>query len=217
MALGHEQLTRSRAEPRTIPSCAHFVWYGESFPWVNALAVRSALERSELERVVLHHDADLRRDRHLAELAEHPAFEARRIEPYDVFSPLGSIGLRLAALHARLSRPAARANVLRAAILATEGGVYLDLDTVTLRSLRPLLGDAMFCGEELVAFPRELLRAPRPASLARAFALHGARALCRRLPEGVQVFEAIAARYSRALNNAVLGAAPGHPLLVAML
>jgi hypothetical protein len=200
-----------------IPSTAHFVWYGSALPWVHALAIKSALERGGFSRVLLHCSHALAADAHFEALGDHTAFEARRIDLSDVFSPFGQLGLELAALHERLGKSAARANVLRAAVLAQHGGVYLDTDTITLRSLEPLLEAELFCGEELVAFPASVFRQRGSAAFARALALHGLRATCKHVPDGVRWFQRIASHYARSLNNAVLGATPMHPFLLAML
>ena len=48
---------------------------------------------------------------------------------------------------------------MRLAILYAEGGVYLDIDTVTVRSLRDLCAEAAaFCGEERIVFPASVRR-----------------------------------------------------------
>jgi hypothetical protein len=200
-----------------IPASAHFIWFGRSFPWVHALAIRSSLERGNMTRAVLHHEDALEHNEHFSALRCMPGFEARAIDSAAIFAPLGALAGPLAELYTRLSAPAARANVLRAAILAGEGGVYLDMDTVTVRSLRPLLQQGAFCGEERIAFPARVARSRNPLALARPAALMALRALCHRLRDGWRVFRRFETLYARAVNNAVLGATAGHPLLLDML
>ena len=208
---------RLLATGKTVPAIAHFIWYGRSLPWVNVLAVRSALARGEFDRVLLHHSDPLDGTPYWRELAGHRGFEAVRLDPDGAFAPLGPLGRRLLDLHARLPKPAARANVLRAALLAQHGGVYLDMDTVSLKSLAPLRGARPFCGEESIAFPAGTVRLGNPRGLMKGIALHGVRAACRRLPQGVALFQRVAHRYPRGVNNAVLGAPPGDEGVLALL
>jgi hypothetical protein len=202
----------------SFPKLAHFIWYGASFPWMNELALRSAHDRGGFERVVLHFDGRLSNDQCDALRAALPRLELRAIDPKRVFGALGDavMGTRLAALHGELQKPAARANVLRAALLAAEGGVYLDVDTVTVRALDPLLGGA-FCGTEPIAFPARVMHSRNPAVWARALALHAARHVLRDAPAGYRAFKRIEPLYARAANNAVLGAPAGHRFMRALL
>ena len=38
--------------PPMIPRRAHFIWFGEAFPWLNALALQSAHDHGEVETMV---------------------------------------------------------------------------------------------------------------------------------------------------------------------
>lgn len=200
-----------------IPSTAHFIWYGANFPWVHALAVRSALARGGFARVVLHAEPQLAEHPQLRELHDDSRFELRTIEPRVLLEVSPDHGPELLALYRSLPKPVARANVLRAAILAHEGGVYLDMDTVTVGSLSPLRRAGAFCGQEEIAFPGSLARAATPWPWLRAGSLHAVRAICRRHPDGIELFRRFAHHYARAVNNAVLAATPGHPLMRALL
>lgn len=200
-----------------IPSVAHFIWFGAQLPWVFSLAVRSAALVGGFDRVILHHEDDLSRSAAWNDLVAIPGFESRRIDVAGLdrlFAEIGESGDRLRRIYSQLRAPAARANVLRAAILAAEGGVYLDLDTITVRSLEPLRrAHGAFCGEEHLVWPASLRRqkglAIHVAGLARA----GVRDLHRRLPQGWRRFRRLEPLYPRAANNAVLGAEPGHPFI----
>ncbi len=200
-----------------IPPVAHFLWFGPELPWVYALALRSAAARGGFERVVLHHEDDLGRSPGFVDLAGRPSVETRRLDPERVAASAPRGGA-LVDLLRRLRAPAARANLVRAALLAAEGGVYLDLDTVTVASLAPLRAEAsFFCGLERLVFPGELKRSRSPARWSAALARTALRDLCRRAPEGWRHFRRIEPFYPRAANNAVLGAEPGHPLLAELL
>ncbi|MDD9970290.1 MAG: glycosyltransferase, partial [Myxococcales bacterium] len=198
-----------------IPDTAHFIWYGHDFPWTNVLAIQSARSRGGFSRLVLHHDGALRPSHLGPGLAEH--VELRVIAGPRHFAGLGQRGRALQALHERLRSPAAKANVLRMCILAQEGGVYLDVDTVTLQDLTPLRNVGAFCGCEYIVFPAGLYASRNPLRWGRALALSGLRLALREWPGGFAHFPTVAPWYATAVNNAVVGAAAGHPLVHAML
>jgi hypothetical protein len=200
-----------------IPSVAHFIWFGAQLPWVHTLALRSAARFGDFERLILHHADDLSRTAVWPELLAIPGFESRRIDAlaFDrMFAALGPGADELQKIYAQLRAPAARANVLRALILAVEGGVYLDLDTITIRSLEPLRrSHGAFCGAEHLVWPAALRRAKSLSVRIKALARAGVRDLNRRLPGGWRSFRALEHLYPTAANNAVLGATPGHPFV----
>lgn len=200
-----------------IPPLAHFIWFGPAFPWLHRLAIESALKNGGFEQVVLHHDQDLSGQPHFQGLVQHPRFEARRMEVARVCAPLAQ-GAALHRLLDSLSSPSARANLVRAALLCEHGGVYLDMDTVTLAPLDALRAQAdVFCGEEHVAFPATTMRSLHPGRWAKAWALTALRDGVRRLPDGWQYFRKLQALYPTAVNNAVLAARPGHPFVEGLL
>jgi hypothetical protein len=196
-----------------IPPIAHFIWFGTQLPWVHALAIRSAALRGGFEQLILHHADDLSHVPVWSDLLALPGFVARRLDARSLLDPHG-----LASVYAELDAPAARANVIRAAILASEGGVYLDLDTLTLASLTPLRQRCnAFVGEEYVVWPAAVRRSRRPLVHAAGFARAGVRELCRIAPDGWRRFRNIEHHYPRAANNAVLAAAPGHAFVQRLL
>ncbi len=200
-----------------VPAVAHFIWYGRTFWWVNALAIRSAVLRGGFDRVVLHHDQDLSQEASFSELTDLKGFEARRLVPSDLFGRLEKSGSVLTALHDALAKPNARANMVRAAILATEGGVYLDTDTITLRSLTPLRSAGAFCGQERVTLPVDVARSRNPTIVVKSLWLNVLREWYRQRPDGWRAFRQVEDRFPLAVNNAVIGAQPGHALILALL
>ena len=201
-----------------IPSVAHFVWFGNAFPWLHALAIRSAAEIGGFERVVLHHDQDLSSTPWWSEVAALPGFESRRLDAAKLLRAVPKRGDALSQIYAELSQPAARANMVRAAILAAEGGVYLDLDTVTVRSFDDiLLRPDFFCGEEHIAYPVDVLQSRNPLKWGAALAKDGLREVVRRLPDGWRHFRRVEGIYPRAVNNAVVGCPAGHPFVERLL
>jgi len=197
-----------------IPKVAHFIWLGPSLAWVHRLALLSAARRGGFERVVLHHDA-LSGESAPPELVSEPGVELATLDALGLMEAAG--GGPLVECYRALETPAARVNLLRMALLARDGGVYLDTDTVTLASFDGLSAAAgVFCGEERLVFPAGRSSAWsrfRPSALARM----AARDVLRRLPNGYRGFRRVEHLYPKAVNNAVLGAEPGHPLVTELL
>lgn len=201
-----------------IPPIAHFIWFGAQLPWVHALAIHSAARRGGFEQVILHHADDLSHTSVWPGLLALPGFVARRIDAAALFDAVGTGASEIAKIYAELQAPAARANVLRAAILAVHGGVYLDLDTVTIRSLEPLRRMyGAFCGEERVVWPATVRRSKSLIVHGGGLARAGVRELCRVLPDGWRRFREIESHYPAAANNAVLAATPGHAFVRRLL
>jgi len=197
-----------------IPRTAHFIWFGTAFPWVHALAIRSAAVRGGFERVILHHSDDLQSAPWWEAAAAAPGFEARPIDAAALFRATGEDGDALLAVYGELKKPEARANMLRAAILAAEGGVYLDMDTITVASFAELSsGAGAFYGLERIVFPSTVRSSRRPDVWAGALTRTGLREACRRRRDGWRLFRRIEGHYPLAANNAVMGGEAGHPFL----
>jgi hypothetical protein len=195
-----------------IPPLAHFVWFGSQFPWVYHLAIRSAIQRGGFQQVVLHHADDLRRSAQWDELQAVPRFEARRLRPEELLEQVR--GGQLVDVYRDLQEPAARANLVRVALLYLEGGTFLDVDTVTLRSFAPLLerGGA-FCGQEHITRPYAVLADPSLALRLSTLLRRAVRSALRETPGGWRAFRRIEALYPAAVNNAVMGSEAQHPFL----
>ena len=196
------------------------MWTGPRLPAVAWLTACSALERSGLKQVTIHHeDAELAR----CPLAVDLVARGAKLRLCDGDALLATLKLpagdrtRLRQILARLQQPAARSNVIRAAILHAEGGVYLDTDAIVVRSLVSLLSLPGFAGLEHIALPVKTLDSGRPGPWIRAGALMGIRELLARAPGGERGFKWVAGAFSLSVNNAVLGACPGHPTLDAVL
>jgi hypothetical protein len=199
-----------------IPGVCHFVWLGKSFPWLNAVAVASAAKAGGFERVVLHADDDLEAT-HAAGLRRFEGFELQRVDLDALARAAGESATRVRDLYDNMTSAAARSDVLRALILAGEGGVYLDIDTVTLSAFDALRRLPAFVGQELICFPEWSTRRHSLAEVARAYGLAALRSSLRLVPEGYRWFDRVEGFYSLAVNNAVLGAEAGHPFTLAYL
>lgn len=205
-----------------IPNTIHFVWSGKSFPSVFALAVHSAARSNPGWKVVVHVDD---------EPVDDPAWEGmrraaeiRRRDPLEILEAVPRFGARLVELH-RAVPPryhAGRSNLVRLAILANEGGWYLDFDTLSVASLEALSRtERAVVGEEWV-WKDDEARVARGFGLsmapsATAFGLSWALA---RLGFPDRGFPETALRRlwgRRELNNAVLACEPGHPWFLRLL
>lgn len=200
------------------PLKAHLIWYGPSLPWVYGLAVQSALLRGGFEEVWLHHDHDLSASSWWPTFTAHPAFRSARLgEALEMPLPEAHAA-RLRELYETLPTPASKSDLLRAALLYAHGGVYLDMDTVTVRSLAPLCAQhTAFIGLEHIVYPAALLAHGRPLARGAAHLRAGVRDLFRRLPSGWKHFRRIEAAYVQAANPAIMGSAPGSAVMEALL
>lgn len=196
-----------------IEPTVHLCWIGRRLPWPIAYAARSAARNAQLERVIFHHTDPIEDEEPRALLESTPSVELRRLVPHELLAAIPELGPALVELYDRIGSPVARSNILRAALLYQQGGVYLDTDTITVRSLRPLLDSPAFLGLEHIVRP-SFVHASRSRWLRlRASALSTLRGLLKRVPRGYRVFRALSHWYYEALNGAVFGARAGHPLL----
>jgi hypothetical protein len=212
--------TRREKPPRPpfqmIPKIAHFVWLGSELPWVHLLAVASAAQRGGFDAVQFHHTDSLDASPVFRDILRLERVQTRPLDPAALLERTG--GPPLVDCYRDLTTPAARSNLLRVALLAEQGGVYLDTDTLTLRSFAPLCAEGgAFCGEERLVFPVHAAYGPfsrvRPSALLRM----AARDLARRLPDGHRLFRRIERHYPTAPNNAVLASEPHHPFVAELL
>jgi len=192
-----------------IPLRAHFIWLGAELPWVHVLAVRSAAERGGFQQVVLHHDEDLSGAPHYRALRAIERLELRRLDVRALLDACDPYGAALNAVYRRLPTFPIRKDLIRLVLLYLEGGVYLDLDTVTVASLQGLCAEAdAFCGEERIVFPGEVAHSWNPAVRAAALLRNGVRDVLGAVPHGWAIFRAVEGYYPRAANGAVLASAP---------
>jgi hypothetical protein len=192
-----------------IPLRAHLIWFGSSFPWANVLAVRSAALRGGFEQVVLHHDSDLSATPYYRELIETPGVELRALHVPALLERCAPHSAGLAAIFARLRTPATRSDLVRFALLYCEGGVYLDIDTVTVASFEPLCREPnAFCGQERIVYPASVRASRDPRVRLGALARDAVRDLLRRAPRGFALWKRIESWYALAANPAILASSP---------
>ncbi len=198
-----------------IPATAHFIWFGAKLPYIYTLAVRSACVAGGFSRVLLHADPALLADPHVAAMGGLEAFAFVPLVPGEVLEACALPGLQ--ARYERLKLPAGKANVIRLALLDTQGGVYLDTDTLTLKPVTPLLDADAFVGEETLVRPFRVARSASRVEQGKRHLRSLARKVCTILPRGYRVFSPLERLYLRGVNNAVMGARPGAPLVRGLL
>jgi Glycosyltransferase sugar-binding region containing DXD motif len=203
-----------------IPNHLLFVWFGKVLPSFARVAILSALRHNPDARVSLLHGDSLVG---VESLARESRLELRTISIEALLARASEVSAqkpgppldtqRLRRVWHSLSTPAARSNLVRLLVLYAEGGVYLDTDTITLRSLAPLLDRSAFCGTEHILWPKDKLRPSHPQFWLRGPALMGLRYVLAHVPYGFRLQRRLLPWYDVAVNNAVLGFAQGHELI----
>ena len=199
-----------------IPSIAHFVWYGTKLPYLHALAIRSAATHGGFDSVRLHHTDPLDPLPHVTALDTLDNFELVQLDDRALCDEAG--GPSLADLVSALQSPVARSNLVRTALVFRDGGVYLDMDTLTVRPFDDVRATAPgFLGAENIVFPEEVVSSWDPRVKARAYLKTTIRDMYRRLPRGYRHFRRIIHHYHTAVNGAVMGGVQEHPFCGAYL
>lgn len=203
-------------EREIIPNQLHFIWFGDSIPDFARIAVISALEKNPGASATLWHDGEFSRSTDLWKLKAR-GVALRKIDPNALFSELAETAPELPAgdlkrLYVELTTPAAKANMIRLVVLYLHGGIYLDTDTLTLKSFAPLRKLSAFCGEEPTLWPAgTALLDPR------ALVMSEVRRVCSLWPRGFRFHNRMLRHFTMAANNAVVGARARHPFFAAML
>lgn len=170
----------------------------------------SALRYGGLDQVVLHH-TDKLDDNEVVQALRAEGVVFSHLDPESLLNEVGDalgLGTQLAELYCRISKPAILSDILRAAILYQQGGIYLDVDTLTIASIEPLLRDEQFIGLENIVWPYWVKTARSPLPWVRAIALDLLRKTLRRMPNGWLFFKTFENLYFKAVNGAILGGAP---------
>ncbi|MBU6450002.1 MAG: glycosyl transferase [Rhodospirillales bacterium] len=203
----------------TIPKTLHFCWIGPHLAWAHGFALLSAVAQSGMDEIILHHTDDLA-DGPVPRALAAAGVRLQRLVPAALLTPAQAalgLGEALTRLYARLSSPVQRADLLRAAILYSHGGTYMDVDTVTVASLTPLLGVPQFIGAERIVWPHWARASRSPLVWAKHLGLDGLRKVLRRTPGGWRAARAVEGWYVQAVNNAVMGGMAGAPMFAAAL
>jgi len=194
-----------------IPGICHFIWLGSDLHWTSVLAVRSAAARGGFDKILFHHTDDLSNNVWWDELRNISTVKTLKLDDDAIFRELGQDFGDLAQVYQCLDHHAARANVLRLALLFIHGGVYLDMDTITIRSLDKFrMRGGIFCGLERIVLPGTMVESNRTMDRIMAIGRCEFRDLFRKIPKGWKGFRLFEQYYHAAVNNAILGGEPGH-------
>jgi hypothetical protein len=203
-----------------IPRRGHFVWFGREFPYMNAVAVKSALLRSGIRELWLWHADPLAGQRHFDELREDPRVFPRPLSAATLLAGAGDAPFDVAVLsrmYGLVRSHVTRSNIARAAALFLHGGIYFDMDTLCCKSFAPLFRESAFVGKEHVVWPhqrrfrRDLYRYLWGPLLGHF------RSLTASVPQGDVLFRRTRRLYFEEVNGAILGSRPGHGFLADLL
>ncbi len=203
-----------------IPPRLHFCWIGPRIPWAYGVALLSAAKRAGMEEVTLHHTHALEESPVLRTLRAAEGLCLRRLSPENYLVPVQQalgLGSALTDLYRRLPSPVQQADLLRVAILHAEGGIYMDLDTVTVAPLTALLNAQQFIGTEQIVWPHWIYSSRSPLVWAKHLGLDILRKVLRWAPGGWRAFRLVNRWYINSVNNAVMGGEPAAPLFAAAL
>ncbi len=203
-----------------IPNLYYFVWYGSSFQLTHYLAIKSVAVTCNPFKIYLYISEPLDSQIYFQKLTgEVDCLEIIFIDIKNLIKESGyTKAEKLIESYNYLYQNryfAALSDLLRYLFLIKDGGVYMDLDILTIKDLTPLLKKDLFCGTEHIlvsgAVSNSLLRYFRtvPLTILRSTLAH--------LSSGVQIFKKISWMYLEEINGAILGAPPSHPVLIEAL
>ena len=199
---------------------------GKRFPFVYRLAVESLRQTHPDWRITVHY-SDPPNNEDWKALARKA--EMRPLDDKALLEALPSSLAGVADVYRGIADgyPAGRSNVLRYLILLREGGIYIDFDTLTLRSFEPLTQGEGFIGEETVfrsdddrvsgKAGLELL--PYGTMFGLSYGLSYANTRWFRNRRTLNKVDGLIRKgwSARKLNNAVLGASANHPFFASAL
>jgi hypothetical protein len=190
-----------------IPNRVFFIHLGDNLPWRAGLAILSARQVQKAEETVLYVENEISGEG-FDLIKNDSGILLKHLDEENLFSDLGDNGI-CSRLYKILPSLAAKADLLRLALLYKEGGVYLDTDTITVRPWNDLLQYKGFCGKEPLAFPQKLLDFPHTKSANPfLYLIAGLRYaysfLCANIPCGEQVFRLAERFFNLGASNAIL-------------
>lgn len=205
-----------------IPHRFHFVWFGNTFPRANRLAMESCLAHCRGAEVLLWHSEELSQHADFRALLQS-GLQARRLDADSAFGPATEAQRapfdvpRLKQIWNAVASHVTRSNLARAILLYRYGGIYLDTDVLVVRDFEALRQHEAFVGTERVVWPASATRGWSVQRLLKSPLLDLLRKLSAALRDGEWLIRKTANWYPTAVNGAVFGARPGHPFLAELL
>jgi hypothetical protein len=205
-----------------VPNQSCFVWDDNFFPYAAYLSIKSAARNGGFDRIYLLKTPDLDGVPTYERLRQEvPALEPVNIDLRGWLEEAGlSYADELVTAHGFLKERryhSAVSDLLRALWLYLRGGVYLDTDTLTIKPFTSLLGQAGFLAQEHILVSSRVFKRNSRWRYVRTAPLTMFRSLCSRISIGVSLFRVLEGLYVKAEHNAVMGFAPGHPFVHALL
>jgi hypothetical protein len=178
---------------------------GTDIQWPYLVAIRSAAINGGADKVIFHHTDPIKNQSKKKFILDSPHTEMHQLEPYEYLSSnmFGS-GI-FSQIYSNTPNAVSRSNILRAAILYREGGIYLDMDTITISKIAPLLRHSAFCGNEYIVWPRFVKKDSSNLLKLKSIMLSKMRKACLYLPNSHIHFHKIKNLYYKAVNGAILG------------
>jgi hypothetical protein len=193
-----------------IPNRVFFIWFGKELPWTTGLAMLSVKQVQNPEEIVLYVDSEISGDGYDL-IKGVPGIELKKIED-SLFCGLNDNGL-IGNLFHNFKKLASKSDLLRYVLVYKFGGVYLDADTIAVKSWNDLLQYKGFCGLEAVTFPGDMYSSSNPIPYLLAGIRYLWRLLCARLPQGWRLFRPTEKLFRHCVNEAILGSEPGNKIV----
>lgn len=200
-----------------IPNHFVFVWDDKFFPYTAYLAIRAVANRAAPEAITLLKTPALDGVDNFERLRREVA--CLRPVNIDLGAWLDEADLPCApdllAANQFLKQHnfyGSVSDLLRTLFLHLRGGIYLDTDTIALRSFTPLLASGGFVAQEHILVDSATYKKNSRWRFFRTGPLTLLRAVCSQTAGGVVLFQRIAPLYRLAVHNATMGFRPRHPL-----
>jgi hypothetical protein len=128
-----------------IPKTFCYYWTGQRFQYVHYLAVLSLVKSTGCDRVDVHFEEQPRDNAHWSRLSR---LERVRLVPIDFDRLVERAGFAPEHFRAflQVAKTVHRSDFLRYLVLAGDGGIYLDFDTLVVRDMTPLLSRPFLVG-----------------------------------------------------------------------
>ena len=126
-----------------IPGNFFFFWTGQDFQYIHYLCVLSLLKTNSIQRCEIWHEEEPTNNPLWESLHKNPRVTLHRIDYKELFATAGLNPSDYEIFFSKASK-VNRSDIFRYLKLFAQGGVYLDLDILVLRDLKPLLNTGFF-------------------------------------------------------------------------